>query len=211
MLARSYGRHTNNMDFGYRSRCSQLTTFLTFQHLLPPCHLGAILRQSESIIAPSLKSISNPFSTSLLQAMPPWAAKSSPLHWQPFSDHPISKKLAAMKAAIDSGADPNELDQPIKNGVRRPELSIGRPLHYAIDTRFDHSRRHENLPVVELLLQHGADPRLEGMEFTKSAIDEIKEDLESQDSNRLSQENVAFFREALVIMQKKANELDGRP
>jgi hypothetical protein len=116
-----------------------------------------------------------------------------------------------MKAAIDSGADPNELDHPTKNGKRRPELSIGRPLHYAIDTRFDHSRRHENLPVVELLLQHGADPRLEGMEFTKSPIDEIKSDLENPDSKLLSQKNVAFFREAMEIMQKKANELDGRP
>ncbi|KAN0102204.1 hypothetical protein V8E51_012714 [Hyaloscypha variabilis] len=140
--------------------------------------------------------------------MPPWTAKSSPLHWEPFSDHPISEKLAAMKAAIDSGADPNELDHPTKNGKRRPELSIGRPLHYAIDTRFDHSRRHENLPVVELLLQHGADPRLEGMEFTKSPIDEIKSDLENPDSKLLSQKNVAFFRAAMEIMQKKANELD---
>jgi hypothetical protein len=49
------------------------------------------------------------------------------------------------------------------------------------------------------------------MEFTKSPIDEIKSDLENPDSKLLSQKNVAFFREAMEIMQKKANELDGRP
>jgi len=116
-----------------------------------------------------------------------------------------------MKAANDSGADPNELNHPTKNDERRPELSIGCLLHYAIDTSFDHSRRHENLPVVELLLQHSANPQLESMEFTKSVMDEIKADLESPDSKRLQQENVTFFREALEIMQKEANELNSRP
>ena len=156
----------------------------------------------------SFEPISLPAIQSQLQGMSCWTLKSSPLHWEPVSGHPISEKFAAMKAALDSGADPNELDHQ-----RRTERSIGRPLHYATEyTTFDHSRRHENLPLIKLLLQHCADPRLHGMECTKSPIDEMKTVVEfnSPDLKWATEQDMVFFRGALEMMKEKANELDGR-
>lgn len=82
-----------------------------------------------------------------------------PLHWEIISGHPIAEKLSNVRAALQSGADPNALDK-----VRCAEQSRGRPLHYATDTlHFDFMSRYENLPIVELLLEYGADPRMAGM------------------------------------------------
>ena len=60
----------------------------------------------------------------------------------------------------------------------RLDVGFGRALCYFCQVL-------ENFLVVELLLQHNANPRIEGMEFTKSAMDEIKVDLESPGSKRL--------------------------
>ncbi|TGO43872.1 hypothetical protein BCON_0773g00010 [Botryotinia convoluta] len=82
-----------------------------------------------------------------------------PLHWEIVSGHPIAEKLSNMRAALKSGANPNALDK-----ARRAEQSRERPLHYATDTlHFDFMPRYENLPIVELFLEFGADPRMLGM------------------------------------------------
>ena len=126
-----------------------------------------------------------------------------PLFIEPISGHPIQEKLSAMKTALASGADPNELDhQP------RAERNQGRPLHMAIEyTMGDLSRLHENLPVVELLLQHGADPRLPGMWGRPAPMEDLKLVLEFDDGTlRVAR---PFFRDALELMERKAGELEG--
>jgi hypothetical protein len=139
---------------------------------------------------------------------PPWSFKESPLHWEPVSGHPISEKLAAIKAALEVGADPNELDH-----ARRAERSIGRPLHWATEySTFDHNLRHENLPVVELLLKHGADPRLPGMGPNWSPLEEMRT-VVAANSPKLkwaTEQDMVMFKGALKMMKDKAKELDGK-
>lgn len=134
--------------------------------------------------------------------------KSLPLHWEPVSGHPVPEKLAAMLAALKSGSDPNELDH-----APRAERSIGRPLHYATEyTFFDHSLRHENLPVVELLLKHGADPRLPGMEPNPSPLEDLRAvvNANTPEVKWASERDMEFFKRALNAMEEKARELDGK-
>lgn len=126
-----------------------------------------------------------------------------PLFWEPVSGHPISVKLTAMKAALASGADPNELDHE-----PRAEKNLGRPLHLAIEyTSSNLSRLHENLPVVELLLQHGADPRLGGMQGRYSPLEDLRRVVAYNDPTM--REAMGFFKEVLEMMEVKARELDG--
>ncbi|TGO71988.1 hypothetical protein BELL_0505g00080 [Botrytis elliptica] len=77
------------------------------------------------------------------------------LHWEIISGHPIAEKLSNVRAALQSGADPNALDK-----VRRAEQNV---------THFDFTPRYENLPIAELLLEYGADPRMEGMGGTRES------------------------------------------
>jgi len=108
-----------------------------------------------------------------------------------------------MKAALASGADPNELDHE-----PRAEKNLGRPLHLAIEyTSSNLSRLHENLPVVELLLQHGADPRLGGMQGRYSPLEDLRRVVAYNDPTM--REAMGFFKEVLEMMEVKARELDG--
>jgi hypothetical protein len=116
-----------------------------------------------------------------------------------------------MHSALKSGRDPNELDTAFAS---RPERSIGRPLHYATEyTVFDTSRRWENLPVVELLMRYGADPRMEGMGGNKSPLEEVRGVVKanSPDSELkwASERDMEFFKGALEVMEGRARELDG--
>jgi hypothetical protein len=140
---------------------------------------------------------------------PPRKLKNLPLHWEPVSGHPISEKLTNMLAALKSGCDPNELDHAYAS---RPERSIGRPLHYATEcTVFDHSLRHENLPVVELLLRHGADPRMPGMGANPSPLEDLRAvvNVNSPELKWASERDMEFFKGALKAMEGRARELDG--
>lgn len=80
-----------------------------------------------------------------------------PLHHEPLSTHPIEKKLARMRAAIAAGADVNGLDEsePICHREGRPLDACLRVSHMPNGGFF-----YENVHVIELLLEHGADPRL---------------------------------------------------
>lgn len=56
------------------------------------------------------------------------SCKKPPLHWEPlYSTNPVELRLANMTAALDAGADPNELDHELY--IRR---CLGRPLHRCI-------------------------------------------------------------------------------
>jgi hypothetical protein len=142
---------------------------------------------------------------------PPRKLANLPLHWEPVSGHPITEKLATMLAALKSGSDPNELGHAFAS---RPERSIGRPLHYATEyTVFDHSRRHENLPVVELLLRYGADPRMKGMGANPSPLEELRivvmANSDGSEVKWASERDMEFFKGALEAMERRAKELDG--
>jgi hypothetical protein len=142
---------------------------------------------------------------------PPRKLKNLPLHWEPVSGHPITEKLTNMLAALKSGSDPNELDHAYAS---RPERSIGRPLHYATEyTVFDHSLRHENIPVVELLLRYGADPRMPGMGANPSPLEALKAVVKANSPDSevkwASERDIEFFKGALEVMEGRAKELDG--
>lgn len=85
------------------------------------------------------------------------SSRHMPLFREPLSNHPVEEKVAAMRAAIEAGADVNQLDQEPIVGYNE-----GRPLDACINGSHMPSgvRLEDNIPAIELLLQHGADPRL---------------------------------------------------
>jgi hypothetical protein len=99
-----------------------------------------------------------------------WVTESkSPLHYEPLSNHSIDVKLAAMTSAIAAGADVNELDHDVD-----PRRNRGTPLHCCLsDIAADPS---SNLPLVRLLLEHGADPSIPGTEGSRtgSSVEEAR-------------------------------------
>jgi hypothetical protein len=140
----------------------------------------------------------------------PWASKSKPaLFWEPTTDQPILVKRANMKVAISLGANVNELDKEPD-----PRRNYGRPLHFASDaSRINFKYLKEHLPLIELLLEEGADPRLPGMMYTDSALEEVKFSLKGALRNERFQpewkEVIPFLREAYMVMKEAADRLDG--
>lgn len=88
-----------------------------------------------------------------------------PLFHEPLSNHSAEEKVAAMRAAIAAGADVHQLDQEPIVGYNE-----GRPLDACLNVSHmaEGARLADNIPAIELLLQHGADPRL-GARPTKFA------------------------------------------
>lgn len=148
-----------------------------------------------------------------------WISKTRhPLFWEPLQHKPVADKLASMRAALDQGADPNMLD-------REPEAPrhSGRPLHCAIAAGRTLSRRQgavpwaatrDNLPVVELLLERGADPRLPGqpspLPFLLSPIEEAEVNMAypATTPGEDPAEVEDFYRRALLMMRAAAEKLD---
>ncbi|KAI8938501.1 hypothetical protein NX059_004391 [Plenodomus lindquistii] len=135
-----------------------------------------------------------------------------PLHVQCISNEPLGIRLAAIREAIASGEDVNEL-----GGWKNP--GVGRPLHYAIDdsAQHDYTQLKRNLPVIELLLEAGADPRLPGLEPGRmSPIEELEvwiRHYEEGGHEKWTVEDLAlypFHEAALRIMKKAAVALDGK-
>jgi hypothetical protein len=135
------------------------------------------------------------------------------LHTLCSSSDPVEVKLPAICEALAAGEDPNEL-----GGWKNP--GIQRPLHYAIcDVRLrDYRDLKHNLLVVELLLQHGADPRLPDYNPARSSLCSPIQVLEGETQNcdigsfsgqpeRL--EYHLFYCAALRLMKARAVELDG--
>lgn len=89
-----------------------------------------------------------------LEARREWmATHRPPLFIEPATSHSPEEKVAAMRAAIEAGADVNQLDLRPYGGHNE-----GRPLHACLLR----GSIADNLPAIELLLRHGADPRLHG-------------------------------------------------
>ncbi|CAI7581251.1 unnamed protein product [Penicillium glandicola] len=134
-----------------------------------------------------------------------------PLFWEFIAEHPISLKLANMKAALSAGADPNEMDHE-----RDPRRSLGRPLHCAVGDWGNPDHMKENIPAIKLLLEHGADPRLPGPEVKPAALG-LQSPLEH--ARRLAMGEwrgvdelleCGYYAEAYRVMKEAADDLDRR-
>lgn len=80
-----------------------------------------------------------------------------PLFAEPLSRHPVEEKLARIREVIAAGADVNGLDdsEPACHREGHPLDACLRVTHMANGATF-----YDNVHVIELLLEHGADPRL---------------------------------------------------
>lgn len=134
------------------------------------------------------------------------------LHALCISNNPLESRLPALRQALEAGEDPNEL------GGWRHYPGIQRPLHYAIDDSIRHDPRQlkQNLPIVELLLRYGADPRLPDLNTTwRSPIEELERWFQYHDEDHDNWppedlELIPFYSTALCMMKDKVAELDGK-
>lgn len=134
---------------------------------------------------------------------------SYPLFYYAMSYAPLEIRIAAIRAAIAAGADPNKLD--------RGPLNVGRPLHYAVCdmAMIDVNQLKQNLPIVELLLEAGADPRLiNRTPISRSPIKELEDWFRAYEQCHvtMSQEELGlydFYAKALNAMKEVARRLDG--
>ncbi|KAJ5760227.1 hypothetical protein N7520_007383 [Penicillium odoratum] len=115
-----------------------------------------------------------------------------------------------MKAALLAGANPNEMDHEPDD--RR---SYGRPLHCVVgDGPADFLK--DNIPLIRLLLEHGADPRLPG-----PYVVPVSCSLGTPLHNVMQMATIpghgfeelfecGFYQEAYRIMKQAADDLDSR-
>jgi hypothetical protein len=150
-----------------------------------------------------------------------WIAKTkSRLFWEPLQCKATGEKLAAIKVAIASGADPNEMDHS-----PNPRRHRGRPLHCAIDAGREQGETSweaikGNLPVIKFLLEVGADPRVPGFPSKiprlRSVIEEAEVCLYEAETERPwwninedPEEIANFYREILKLLREAGTKLDG--
>ncbi|KAF1827986.1 hypothetical protein BDW02DRAFT_575202, partial [Decorospora gaudefroyi] len=133
----------------------------------------------------------------------------SSLLTEPVSYVPVETRLAAMRVALSEGFSPNELD-------RRPR-GVGRPLDWAIEdgAPADYAYLKQNLPIVHLLLEAGADPRLPSRHpLGWSPIDSLEAffkqyKIRPQDFSPEVLELKPFYEKALEAMKRVADKLNG--
>ena len=134
----------------------------------------------------------------------------TPLCWESLEEHSVSIKLANMRKFLASGQDPNKLDP------KRPD--IGRPLHFAITDMccVDLEQLRQNLPIVKLLLEAGADPRLPNRfdRWTRSPLEELANwlgdyEVKQREWPEWQVKLKPFYEAAYKEMRKVADRLDG--
>ncbi|KAJ5629394.1 hypothetical protein N7528_003051 [Penicillium herquei] len=109
-----------------------------------------------------------------------------------------------MKAAIAAGGDVNELDH-----APDPRRSCGRPLDMAVkedDCNWADLKR--NIPVIQLLLAHGADPRLEGVLGAPSPLDYARHRATDYPPPE-PEEMQLFYKTVYMLLRDAAKRLDG--
>ncbi|XP_014562092.1 hypothetical protein COCVIDRAFT_84735 [Bipolaris victoriae FI3] len=112
-----------------------------------------------------------------------------------------------MRAALAAGFSPNELDRRPRAEGRALDWAIcdGRSVNYAV--------LKQNLPVVELLLEAGADPRLPSRGGS-SPIDSLEAwfkqyEIHGETWAEEDLELKPFFEKALEAMKRTRDELNG--
>lgn len=137
----------------------------------------------------------------------------SPLITEPISNHSVEIMLAACRAAIANGDDVNAPDTLPHVGYNE-----GRPLDACLRQTHMPGKKSivENLPVIELLLEHGADPRLSSRSVGVGAIPMLlarrySVDAEEKEEHRAFWKHLlGLFEEAIVrIDAKKKKETEG--
>lgn len=145
----------------------------------------------------------------------------APLFYWPLANVPVEEKLAQMRKALENGSDPNEVDHST-----HPQYQYGRPLHMCMDYPNDDSdsdRYLDNAPVIKLLLDYGADPRLYGVPsnpymigYPGRPVDDARKSLAAIREQRASDfqyERVrqeTFWEEAYTLMKEAEDRLDGK-
>jgi hypothetical protein len=143
-----------------------------------------------------------------------------PLFLAPLSRDPPEVRAAAMEAALkEPGADPNELDHDLLDRMTH----AGRVLHCCVcdEPYEDYNRGHEkepyygfwyNLPVIEVLLRHGADPRLYGHTMLRPPGPPIRIVTYRRDNPYPDQrpEETEFFIKAADMMEAAVKVLEGQ-
>jgi hypothetical protein len=145
-----------------------------------------------------------------LSPLPESFRDSAPLYYWAMSYAPVETRLEGIRAAIAAGADLDRID-------RGQRLRVGRPLHYAVTdmAMVDVNQLMQNLPIVELLLEAGADPRLVNRPpASRSPIEELEGEFGCLQKNykNLSEQELGlydFYEKALAAMKKVAERLDG--
>lgn len=138
------------------------------------------------------------------------ATHQPPLFTTAFSLDPPETKAKKMEAALQSGADPNELDHDLSKMEHR-----GRPLaccvnaSYHLSVNGDYKGMANNLPAIEVLLRYGADPRLRGSALDAlSALELVR--VYRDDPPEPKQILGPFYKEASKIIEDAAAVFDGR-
>jgi hypothetical protein len=130
----------------------------------------------------------------------------SPLIMEPLSSHSAETMLAACRAAIANGEDVNAPDTLPHVGFNE-----GRPLDACL--RQTHMPGNkcvcENLPVIELLLEHGADPRLYSRCVGVGAIP-ISLARHCSVSEDETEEHRAFWKHLLRLFEEAIVRIDGK-
>lgn len=127
---------------------------------------------------------------------PPKSSRNLPLFREPLSSqHSAEEKVAAMRAAIEAGADVNQLDQEPIVGYNE-----GRPLDVCVKHNYT-----SNLGAIELLLQHGADPRLHARPTLMSPLRRVAFYAEYEHS---SEEQRVFCKRVLALFEEAIARLE---
>lgn len=128
-----------------------------------------------------------------------------PLHGEPLSTHPVEVKLARIREAIAAGADVNGLDDsdPACHREGRPLDACLRVTHMANGATF-----YSNDDVIELLLEHGADPRLRDTKTVflsplKVAEFNAGKESHSEKAKAFYARVLQMFREAIAKLEEK--------
>lgn len=112
--------------------------------------------------------------------------------------------VAAVRTALENGDDVNQLDTDPHLG-----LNAGRPLDACLRASLMPGRKSiiENLPVIQLLLEHGADPRLysRSAKFPPLALatSYSERDSEAEEEKAFWKYLLKLFKEAIVRLDAK--------
>ena len=130
----------------------------------------------------------------------------SPLITEPLSTHSVETMLAACRAAISNGEDVNALDTLPHVGHNE-----GRPLNACLrQTHMPGAKSIvENLPVIELLLEHGADPRLYSRSAGVTAIPMLLARRYSEDEEE-TEKNRAFWKHLLRLFEEAVTRIEAK-